>query len=282
MSVKGTLLVALIWLLSNPSLAADTSTFPPCLMAAFQDEAQSTATFVVDRALDGDTLVTQDGTQIRLAHIRAPKHTATRTKLRAAPYSKIATNTLSALTDGRRVVLAPGYTPDRYGRLQAQVVLHTAGDGDLWLQEHLVSEGLVRVDLSRRMQNCEVPLLEAENGARRRQKGLWGSSFYRIRQHDALEGLVGSFQLVEGTVLDVAHRRNRYFLNFGNDWRTDFTITISPKNAKSFAKELNPLALKGQKVRVRGWVESYNGPFIEAMHPKQIEILDQNTKLAPF
>ena len=34
------------------------------------------------------------------------------------------------------------------------------------------------------------------------------------------------------------------------------------------------MTLKGQKVRVRGWVESYNGPFIEAAHPNQIEIFN--------
>jgi hypothetical protein len=30
-------------------------------------------------------------------------------------------------------------------------------------------------------------------------------------------------------------------------------------------------SLEGQRVRVRGWVESWNGPAIEATHPEQIE-----------
>jgi hypothetical protein len=28
-------------------------------------------------------------------------------------------------------------------------------------------------------------------------------------------------------------------------------------------------------VRVRGWLDSYNGPTIAATHPEQIEVLDE-------
>ena len=262
-------------LLFAPAVAADTDPLPPCLRAPPQTASEAQAALIIDKAADGDTLIAEDGSKIRLAAIRAPKHTATRWQLRAAPYSKIATQTLSALVTGKTVMLADGHKQDRYGRLLAHVILRTNDGGALWLQDHLVSQGLVRVDLSRHMLACGAALLAAEERARQDQKGIWGSSFYKIRQQDNLAGLDGSFQLVEGVVLDVAHRRNRYFLNFGADWRTDFTITISPKNARSFVKDLDPMTLKGQKVRVRGWVENYNGPFIEAVHPKQIEILDQ-------
>ncbi len=282
MSVRCTLLMALMWFFPGSCLAAGTGNLPPCLAAALQDETAPFETVIVDRVIDGDTMITDRGIQIRLANIRAPKHTATRTQLRAAPYSKIATTALSTLAVGKQISLMPDHTQDRYGRVRAHVILHTDRDGDFWLQEHLVRQGLVRVDITRHLPACGQPLLAAEEDARRNQKGLWASSFYRLRQHDDLAGLTGSFQLVEGTVLDVAHRRNRYFLNFGADWRSDFTITISPKYARSFSKDLDPMTLKGQKVRVRGWVESYNGPFIEAVHPNQIEILDQNTNIAPF
>jgi hypothetical protein len=29
----------------------------------------------------------------------------------------------------------------------------------------------------------------------------------------------------------------------------------------------------GREIRVRGWLEFYNGPMIEATHPEQIELL---------
>ena len=31
--------------------------------------------------------------------------------------------------------------------------------------------------------------------------------------------------------------------------------------------------LEGKRIRVRGWLRSWNGPQIEASHPEQIELL---------
>lgn len=66
------------------------------------------------------------------------------------------------------------------------------------------------------------------------------------------------------------------YLNFGADWRTDFTITIAARDLKLFEQAgLDLFALEGRTVRVRGWLDSYNGPAIEADHPEQIEVLDR-------
>ena len=32
---------------------------------------------------------------------------------------------------------------------------------------------------------------------------------------------------------------------------------------------------EGGRVRVRGWLKSFNGPMIEVTHPEQIEILKE-------
>ena len=34
-------------------------------------------------------------------------------------------------------------------------------------------------------------------------------------------------------------------------------------------------AYEGKRVRVRGWLKSFNGPLIEATHPEQIELLNE-------
>jgi micrococcal nuclease len=88
---------------------------------------------------------------------------------------------------------------------------------------------------------------------------------------------VGSFQLVEGRVIDVATVRNRTYLNFGADWRRDFTISIAPKDRRRFRKSgVDPMSYKGQRIRVRGWLKSYNGSMIDVTHPEQFEILDED------
>lgn len=34
--------------------------------------------------------------------------------------------------------------------------------------------------------------------------------------------------------------------------------------------------LEGKDVRLRGWIELWNGPVIKATHPEQIEVLAQS------
>lgn len=72
----------------------------------------------------------------------------------------------------------------------------------------------------------------------------------------------------------VGEGRKWIYLNFAEDWRADFTISIARKTAKAFeAAGLDLHALAGKRVRVRGWVERRNGPMIEATYPEQIELL---------
>jgi micrococcal nuclease len=79
---------------------------------------------------------------------------------------------------------------------------------------------------------------------------------------------------VEGVVLDAAEIRGRVYLNFGEDWKSDFTVTLAPAVRRLFASEgIDPLDYGGKTVRVRGWVKSFNGPMIEASHPEQIEVV---------
>ena len=53
----------------------------------------------------------------------------------------------------------------------------------------------------------------------------------------------------------------RAYLNFGADWRKDFTVTIAPQDLKSFtAAGIDPRGYSGKMVRVRGWVQYLNRP----------------------
>ena len=37
----------------------------------------------------------------------------------------------------------------------------------------------------------------------------------------------------------------------------------------------HPVSLQGKRIRVRGWLKSFNGPMINATHPEQIEVLGE-------
>ena len=75
-----------------------------------------------------------------------------------------------------------------------------------------------------------------------------------------------------GVVRDAAKVRERIYLNFGADFRTDFTVSIDRRDWRTFDRAgVDPLALEGAKIEVRGWLVSRNGPMIEVTHPEQIE-----------
>ncbi len=110
---------------------------------------------------------------------------------------------------------------------------------------------------------------------RQRQKELLAAeSLLSVLQADKIDKSIAGFQIVEGHVVDTVERGRYVYLNFGEDWRTDFTISIKNKDHKAFMEEgFNALDLKGRRIRVRGWIDHYNGPFITVTYPEQIQIL---------
>jgi hypothetical protein len=75
-------------------------------------------------------------------------------------------------------------------------------------------------------------------------------------------------------VLQAMNTRDRAYLNFGSDYKTDFTVSIAKHDAKNFGRGFDPKLFAGHTIRVRGWIESINGPAINATHPEQIEVLE--------
>jgi hypothetical protein len=164
-----------------------------------------------------------------------------------------------------------GQRVDRHGRRLAHLFL---ADGT-WIQGELLLAGMARVYSFPDNRAVVAEMLAAEGRARRARAGIWGDRWYAVRAADDLVRDVGSFQLVEGRVVDAADVRGTVYLNFGADWRSDFTIKVAKHSRKSFdAAGFDLQALEGRIVRVRGWIDAYNGPMIETTHPEQIEVLD--------
>jgi len=166
--------------------------------------------------------------------------------------------------------LSPLDEPDRYGRILAQAWL---ADGT-WLNGTLAGQGLARVETTIDQRRCAREALALEQQARIAESGMWRQSVYSIRRAVEAAAFTNDFQIVEGRIEAAEEVRGRIYLNFGADWRTDFTVTIAPRDVRRFAESgLDPLSWGGSTIRVRGWLEWYNGPMIEASHPEQIELL---------
>ncbi|SMF38482.1 Endonuclease YncB, thermonuclease family [Tistlia consotensis] len=223
-------------------------------------------------ALDGDTLRLADGRELRLAVIEAPKRPLDVAADRPWPIADAARSALAELALERDWSLVPAGTPrDRYGRLLG----HLVDAEGTWLNGELVAAGLARAVSRADLRLGARRLLEIERLARARRLGLWSLQAYRVLPAEEARFGLNRFALVEGRVLAVATVRGRTYLNFGEDWRTDFTVSLEPAARRLFEREGVDLEnYQGLRLRVRGWLQPVNGPMIEVTHPEQLEVLE--------
>lgn len=233
----------------------------------------------VDRILDGDTLYLDSGLKVRLAGIQAPKIALGRKDFIDWPLGEESKAALAGLTKGREVQLRYGGAKrDRYGRALAQIYVTQPGNsGEVWIQEDMVRAGMARVYPWPDTDQDTARLYAAEREARAAKRGIWGLDYYAVRKPDPnpLAQDVDSFQIVEGIITSTADVRGQIYLNFGSDYRTDFTVSLTKDGKKRFKKAgIDPTTLEGARVRVRGWIELYNGPAIYISDPDRLEVLD--------
>lgn len=229
--------------------------------------------------IDGETIKLDDGREVRLTGILSPRPPPGLAAGASWPPAVDAEQALSALLTGRSVRIAvKGRHTDRYGHALAHVFL-IDGKKETWIEEKLVEAGHARVASSSEATDCIADLLKVEDKARRAKRGLWAHAAYQIRDAARAHGLadfVQSYQIVEGSVREVHERKRRLYLDFGDDWSKDLTAIVSGRDRKRFeTAKIDLKKLKGVKVRLRGWVERWNGPLINLTHPEQIEVLDK-------
>lgn len=222
--------------------------------------------------IDGDTVVLDDGSEVRLVGIQAPKLPLGRPNFEPWPLAPEAKAALSKLVEGAQVALSyGGRRTDRHGRHLAH--LHTE-DGT-WVQGTLLRRGMARVYSFADNRALVPEMLAIEREARAAGRGIWADPFYAVRRAEETPRLLDTYQVVEARVLEANEVRRRIYLNFGMDWRTDFTITIDPRDRASFdGAQFDPLALDGRLIRARGWIALRNGPMLKVSHPEQIEVLE--------
>jgi endonuclease YncB( thermonuclease family) len=227
----------------------------------------------VTQLIDAATLRLADGRIVRLAGVLPPAPA----DVREGGFAEAARQTVAALVQDRDVVLAFGARRrDRHGRFVAQLWRSAEDETqEVWLQGRLLADGLARVATTPDNLLLVSEMLRIEAEARRAGRGLWSDPAFRVRTpEDARDGL-NRFQIVEGRVRAAAIRHGIGYLNFGPDYRTDFTLVLDREALRLMrAAGADPTRLEGLRVRARGWLRSFNGPLIEITHPEQIEVLE--------
>jgi endonuclease YncB( thermonuclease family) len=169
-------------------------------------EGASTIRFA--SAVSGDAFRTADGEEVRVAGVLAPGSDGVDSSAATIAASRAAL--VRAIGDRPLLLAFTGQERDRYGRLIAQLFV-----GDQWLQGILLAAGWVRAAPDIATESCALALLEAEAQARSTDQGLWADGRFSVLRTEQLianeRRLAGSFQIVEGTIVEVGDFRGRYF-----------------------------------------------------------------------
>lgn len=202
---------------------------------------------------------------VRLAGIELPRD--------GTPGHVLAMQYIDRELAGVPVELITGRTQrlDRFGNLLADLDL-----GGETLAAALVRSGFALAYSWPDTRPDAARLLPIEAGAREAQRGLWDRGLFAIRspEPNGLALYLETAQIIEGRVISIGDTRDRLYLNFGFDYRTDFTVSIQQRDVARFEEAgIDLRALEGRMIRVRGWVQAINGPSISIDHPERIEIL---------
>lgn len=248
-----------------------------------------TETAVVERAIDGDTLVLTDGQRLRLDAVNALEIMHKPADLakclpslrtgKSADYgcdltlARAAQQELQALTAGKTVklLLNPTRREDRYGRLLAQVIVPGADGQEISVAERLLADGLVHVYPLSGREIGTSELLPIEARARAQKLGLWQLPDLQPTPPEQAQTRYGHYALIAGKVLSARKTKTMLQLNFGPEYRTDFTVQVDKRDWSKF-KAVDLLALQGKRVLVRGYLYEDYGPAMRLTNDGQITV----------
>ncbi len=218
----------------------------------------------VASVIDGDTVVLQDGTHVRLVGINAPERG--RGERDAEPLAQAAHNALRQRVAGKLVTLRVGVEAhDRHGRLLAHLFAPDGANVQIELLRRgfasfvAIPPNLAYLDQYR----------EAERAARTDGLGIWSHDYFRPRKADHLNPEELGFRFVEGRVKNVGASRHNVFL----DMAPGFTVVIARSHWTRFWGG-NAQRLEGTRWRVRGWLApARRGIRMRIGHPAMMEAL---------
>ena len=184
----------------------------------------------VARVLDAETVQLDDGSEVRIIGALGPRARDAVANPGEWPAEQEAIAALTDLVLGHSVKLAyGGRRTDRYGRHLAQLFVEKDGESQ-WVQGEMLAKGQARFYGLLDNFSCAQELLAHEAQARAQRIGIWSVALYRPKQAaliNVLMALRSSFQIVEGRIANVSRTKSAVYLNFGQDWKTDFTIKVA-------------------------------------------------------
>ncbi|PZQ43464.1 MAG: nuclease [Micavibrio aeruginosavorus] len=271
------LLPLLLCLLFVPQLARGENTPAPGIKGDFT-AIKHTSSNRVDTVIDEQTILMKDGKIVRLLGLEYPLANGEN----IPPTMIVGKDRLQKLLpEGTEVMFYQRRTQtsgDKTGKVNrmGHVLAHLVRkDNNEWINGTLVADGLAYAVTDALNPAMADQLYKLEEQARAKKLGLWSdNSPYGLLTPDTASHGDSQFRVVEGAVNRAATSKNNLYLNFGDDWRRDFTVMISPALRRTLARNgIDPMSLSGKTVRVRGWIRPWNGPFMELETAERLEIV---------
>jgi endonuclease YncB( thermonuclease family) len=236
------------------------------------DDLKHTRSGRVDKIIDGLTILLKDKKIIRLASLDIPDFNNNQ----EAPYNEAAHQLLQdTLPEGTEVMIYQTRVAKkgRVNRMNHHLGHIVTKKGTIWVNGTLLSHGLARVYTAPKAPEMNIQMLAVEQAARTAKRGIWATeSKFPVLRPDSAEQAMGKLALIQGVVQKTASVKNNIYLNFGKNWKIDFTIMIPPSLRKKLAHNgIDPLNMAHKAVRVRGYLREYNGPLIELEAPEHLE-----------
>jgi micrococcal nuclease len=227
----------------------------------------------VAQVIDGDTVILANNQKVRYIGLDTPElteRTSTGFEYAPKPFAEEAREFNRSLVEGKVVRLEFDVVKkDKYGRLLAYCFVD-----DKLVNAEILKNGLgMLYTMAPNVKYVEV-LVRAQEQARAEELNLWSRD--GVFSFQEAGGHIGELATVEGRVLKVKKTNAAVYLNFGQDYRTDFSVVIFKDGYRLFNEKKIDLEqdFKGRMVRASGLIKEYNGPEIIVRHPAQIEVID--------
>lgn len=231
---------------------------------------------VVAAVDDHADIVLTNGERLRLADVHLPRRGEERQLSRDLLQhlrGSLVDKSISYYETGRR---------DRYDRLP--VHLFTADQQSV--QRDLMHAALAvflpdpmtkkNIGLSCYVKALTGLLLEDERKARHSHEQLASAASVFDAESGRLWAMRGEFAIVQGVITDIKVTKRGAFVNFGEDWKQDFTAVLSKPVMLSFENQKKILSrFVGKRVQVRGFLDLYNGPSMRIDHLAQMEFISE-------
>lgn len=242
-----------------------------CILAGCVQGADYSHIKVIE-TVDGDTVLLENGTLVRYIGLDTPE-----TRVRSgdewvespAGMANEAKEFNRRLVEGKYVRIEfDAQARDKYNRLLGYVFVD-----DVFVNEKLLEEGYAVLYTYPPNVKYLDAFTAAQRYARRDARGLWGA--YRTIGPDEAAGWIGHIRTVRGQVKNTHQSQKAVYLNFGSDWRTDFTIVIFSNCLEYFRNQgIDPVYFyRGKTVEATARIREYNGPEMIVNSPSEIIVL---------